>query len=225
MELSKFCPRCGKETDNLYGEEQKLCPDCYPDTNDLLEIPDVVEIHTCSICGRMKKSGEWLEEYSLEDQLAKKFEEFAEEEIDMELQYWEENDKMFVRVHAFKGEIEDFYDTELRIKTHQCQNCSQFQGGFYKVKLQLRGEDVDRLSNEMADVAAEATNKDRKDFLANIEQNDNGYDFYFSTEKIAREVLDMLKTKRNPDVKRSYELIGQDDGQEVYRNVISVRLN
>ncbi|MFB6216842.1 MAG: NMD3-related protein, partial [Candidatus Aenigmatarchaeota archaeon] len=50
MELSKFCPRCGKETENLYGEGKKLCPDCYPDKNDLLDIPDKVEIEVCPVC-------------------------------------------------------------------------------------------------------------------------------------------------------------------------------
>ncbi|MBC5793447.1 MAG: hypothetical protein H8Z69_05440 [Nanohaloarchaea archaeon] len=226
MELTKFCPRCGKKTENLYGEKQKLCPDCYPDKNDLLEVPDVVTLHICSTCGRMRKNGEWIEEYTLEDQLAARFEEFSQEEIDMELQYWEEDDKMFVRVHAFKGEIQDHYDTELRTEKHQCPTCSQFEGGFYKVKMQLRGDaDLNRLSNQMADVAAETTNEDRKHFLSNINRMDHGFDFYLSTEKIAKELLDSLRAKHDPEIKRSYELIGEEDGQEVYRNVISVRID
>ncbi len=225
MELSKFCPRCGEETEQLLGEEKKLCPECYTDVHDLLEIPPVVELEICSMCGRMKKSGEWLEEYSLQDQLAARFEEFSEENVEMELQYWEENDKMFVRVHAFKGDMKDEYDTELRINKHQCGNCSQFRGGFYKVKMQLRGDaDLDEVSGEIAEVAAETTNKDRNDFLSNIEKTDHGYDFYLSTEKIAGEILGFLKSRFQPEVKRSYELITERDGQKVYRNVISVRL-
>ncbi|MFT4892313.1 MAG: nonsense-mediated mRNA decay protein 3 [Candidatus Nanohaloarchaea archaeon] len=225
MELSKFCPRCGEETDELYGEEKKLCAECYPDKNQLLSIPDVVEIDICSTCGRMRKSGEWIEEYTLEEQLGARFKEFAEEDVDMELQYWEEDDKMFVRVHAFKDEMKDEYDTELRIKKHQCETCSQFHGGFYKVKMQLRGdEDLERISNNMAEKAAEVTNEDRGSFLSNIEKNSHGFDFYLSTEKIAGEILSMLKAQHDPDVKRSYELITEEDGQKVYRNVISVRL-
>ncbi|MFB6147371.1 MAG: NMD3-related protein, partial [Candidatus Nanohaloarchaea archaeon] len=77
MELSKFCPRCGEEVDELYGEEKKLCADCYPEKNDLLEVPEVVEITVCSVCGRMRKKGEWLEEYTLQEQLAARFEEFS----------------------------------------------------------------------------------------------------------------------------------------------------
>lgn len=225
MELSKFCPRCGEETDELYGNKKKLCPDCYPDKNDLLEIPDVVEIDICSTCGRMRKHGEWIEEYTLEEQLGAKFEEFAEEDIDMELQYWEEDDKMFVRVHAFRGEMTDHYDTELRINKQQCETCSQFSGGFYKVKLQLRGEqDLETVADSMADTAAEVTNEDRGSFLSNIEKTSHGIDFYLSTEKIAGEILSMLKARHDPEVKRSYELISEQDGQKVYRNVISVRL-
>lgn len=225
MELSKFCPRCGKETEELYGNKKKLCPDCYPDKNKLLEIPDVVEIDICSTCGRMKKHGEWIEEYTLEEQLGARFEEFSEPEIDMELQYWEEDDKMLVRVHAFKGEMKDHYDTELRINKQQCGTCSQFSGGFYKVKMQLRGEqDLEGVADSMADTAAEVTNEDRGSFLSNIEKTSHGIDFYLSTEKIAGEILSMLKARHDPEVKRSYELISEEDGQKVYRNVISVRL-
>lgn len=226
MQLSKFCPKCGKETDQLYGNEKELCADCYTENHDLLNIPDVVELPVCSTCGRMRKSGDWIEEYTLQEQLGALFEQFSEEDIEMELQYWEEEDRIFVRVHAEKGDMKDYYDTELKINKEQCQTCSQFHGGFFKVKMQLRGEDLDlgKIADKIADKAAEVTNEGRKHFLANIEQVGNGFDFYFSTEKIAGEVLNMIKTTRDPEVKRSYELIGEDDGQEVYRNIISVRL-
>lgn len=226
MELTKFCPRCGEETDKLYGEEKQLCSNCFPDENDLLDIPDVVEIEVCSVCGRMRKKGEWIENYSVEDQLASRFEEFSKEDIEMELQYWEEEKKMFVRVHAARDEIRDFYDTEIRFEKDQCDTCSRFESGFFKVKMQLRGEkELEKISENIVDKAAEVTNSDRKDFMSNLERKDKGYNFFFSTEKIAGEILNMLKAKHDPDVKRSYELIGEEDGQEIYRNVISVRMD
>lgn len=226
MQLTKFCPKCGKETDQLYGNEKELCAECYTENYDLLDIPNVVELYVCSTCGRMRKQGDWIEEYTLQEQLGALFEQFSEPGVDIELQYWEEDDRMFVRVHATKGEIEDYYDTELKIKKDQCKTCSKFHGGFFKVKMQLRGEDEEmgRIADRIADRAAEVTNENRKNFLANIEKDKNGYDFYFSTEKIAGEILKMLKSSYDAEVKRSYELIGEKDGQEVYRNVISVRL-
>lgn len=224
MELKKFCPRCGESTDKLYGEGKKLCSDCYPDKNDLLEIPEVVNIEVCTVCGRMRKSGEYLEEYSIQDQLAAKFEEFSEEDVKMELQFWEENQKMFVRVHAEKGDITDFYDTEVRFEEDQCEECSKFHGGFYKVKMQLRGGELENTVNSISEEAAEMTNNDRKDFLSNIDEVDGGYDLYISTEKMAKKILDFLRSEREPEIKRSYELLGEEDGQEIYRNVISVRI-
>ena len=226
MELSKFCPRCGRETDELYGNKKKLCSECYPDKNQLLEIPDVVEIDICSTCGRMRKHGEWIEEYTLEEQLGARFQEFGEEEVDMELQYWEENEKMFVRIHAIKGEISDHYATELRFKKEQCETCSKFSGGFYKVKLQVRGNtDLEPISNQIVDKAAELTNENRKEFLSNIERNEHGFNVFLSTDDMAKKILNELKGTYNPDVKRSYELMGEQDGQEVYRNVIAVRFD
>ncbi|MFB6241994.1 MAG: 60S ribosomal export protein NMD3 [Candidatus Nanosalina sp.] len=227
MEFTKFCPFCGKETDELYGEEKKLCAECYPEKNDLLEIPDKVEITVCGVCGRMRKSGEWIEAYSMQEQLAEKFSEFAEPEVEMELQFWEDDEgDIQVRVHAFKGEMEDSYDTEVEFQDDHCQDCAKFQGGFYKVKMQLRGDKpLEPVSNDIVDEAAEATNETRKDFLSNIDDNDHGYDFFLSTERMAKKILKMLRDEYEPEIKRSYELIGEEQGEEVYRNVISVRVD
>ncbi|EHK01350.1 hypothetical protein HRED_08735, partial [Candidatus Haloredivivus sp. G17] len=53
-----LCPRCGEETSSLYGGEKKYCPECYTDVNSLADIPDEIEIETCSVCGRMRHKGE-----------------------------------------------------------------------------------------------------------------------------------------------------------------------
>lgn len=226
MELTKFCPRCGQKTEELHGDSQKLCPSCYPDKKDLLEIPDEVKIVYCSVCGRMRDKGEWIEEYSIQDQLGAKFAEFNKEDVTMNLQYWEEDEDVFVKVHAEKGKIRDEYEVRIEFEKEQCEPCSRFSGGFYKVKIQLRGDgDLDKASEWIADKSAELTNENRKNFLSNIEKNDHGYDIFLSTEDMAKEILDMLKSKTDPEVKRSYELIGERDGQEVYRNVISVRIS
>jgi len=225
VELSKFCPRCGKETEELHGDKKKLCPDCYTDENNLLYIPSVVELTVCPVCGRMENGGEHLERYSLEEQLGERFAEFNEEEVEMRLQYWEEDDgTTVVRVHASKGRMQDTYDTELRVHEQQCGPCSRFSSGFYKVKIQIRGNRVDSLVETAADTAADSTNKDRNDFLSNIEYNDHGADLYLSTESIAKDVLDTVRSQRDPEVRRSYELAGEQDGQRVYRNVISVQV-
>jgi NMD protein affecting ribosome stability and mRNA decay len=34
----------------------------------------------------------------------------------------------------------------------------------------------------------------------------------------------MLRQNYSPDIERSYELVGEDDGQRIYRNVVSVRI-
>lgn len=226
MELTKFCPRCGREVEKLHGEKQRLCSECFPEKHELLEIPGEVEIVVCPTCGRMKKRGDWLEEYTVEEQLSAKFAEFAEEEVEMELQYWEEDGDTFVRVHARKGDLEDSYDTEVAFHSRECETCSKFSSGFYKVKIQLRGEaDLEPVSNVVVDKAAEITNEDRSKFLSNIERNDHGYNVYISSEDMAKEILDVLRSRYDPEIKRSYELVGEKDGQEVYRNVVSVRVD
>ncbi|MFB6181071.1 MAG: 60S ribosomal export protein NMD3 [Candidatus Nanohalobium sp.] len=226
MELSKFCPRCGKETDRLFGDKKQLCADCYPDKNDLLDIPDKVEIDVCSVCGRMRDGSDWVEEYSIQEQLGLRFSEFSRPEVYMEIQYWEdEEEQMWVRVHAEKGEMEDSFDSRVVFNEQQCDDCARFNGSFFKVKMQLRGDiDLEPVSNKIADKAAEVTNEDRKSFLSNIEKNSHGFNFFMSTERMAKQILNMLKASYSPEVQRSYELVGEEDGEKVYRNVISVRI-
>lgn len=174
----------------------------------------------------MKHHGKWIEEYTIEEQLLKTFEDFGEEDVHFELQYWEDDEQMYVKVHAFKGEIKDEYVTRVNFTKEQCGDCSRFQGGFYKVKIQLRGEkDLEKVSNAIADKAAEITNRNRKNFLANVDKTDHGYNFFLSTEDMNKQILSMLRDRYDPDIKRSYELIGEENGEEVYRNVVSVRLD
>lgn len=223
MELSKFCPRCGKETEQLFGDEKKYCPECYTDVNSLADLPRDVEIETCSVCGRMKQKGDWIEAYTVQDQLAEKFKEFAEG-LDMELQYWEEDEGFFVRVHLQEGPIEDFEDVRVEWVQDQCPDCARFEGGFYKAKIQLRGENIDNVADAIVDKAAELTNRNRSDFLSNIDERDGGKDFYLSTEKMNKKILSELRENFDPEIERSYELVGEQDGQRVYRNVVSVKL-
>lgn len=223
MQLSKFCPRCGEETSSLHGDNKKLCPDCYTEVNDLLDLPREIEIVTCSVCGRMKKKGQWIEAYSIEDQLGEAFSKFNEG-LEMDLQYWEDEEDFMVRVHMQEDELYDAEDVRVEWLTDQCRDCSKFQGGFYKAKIQLRGENVEKVSDQIVDKAAELTNQNRKDFLSNVEKMDGGLDFYLSTEKMNQKILSMLRDKYKPEIERSYELVGERDGQRVYRNVVSVRL-
>jgi len=227
MNLSKFCPRCGQETDKLYGENKQLCAECFPEKNSLLDIPDEVEIKVCTVCGRMKHHGKWREEYTIQEQLGLAFSEFDEDDVRMELQFWEdeETEKIQVRVHTFKGEIESFQDTRIDFEEVQCRDCSKFNGGFFKAKIQLRGEDLKPVSEAIIDKAAEITNENRKSFLSNVDQVDSGYDYYLSTEPMNKKILGMLRDRFDPEIQRSYELVGEQNGEEVYRNVVSVRIN
>lgn len=226
MNLSKFCPRCGKETDKLYGEKKQLCSECYPEKNSLLEVPDELEIKICSVCGRMQHHGEWVEEYTIQEQLGLAFSDYSEDGIRMELQFWEDEDEEYisVRVHSFKDDIHDESDTKVEFEEVQCNECARFNGGFFKAKIQLRGNNLEPVSEAIVDKAAELTNENRKDFLSNVDQVDGGYDYFLSTEPMNKKILGMLRDRFNPEIERSYELIGEENGEEVYRNVVSVRV-
>jgi len=204
MELSKFCPRCGQETEKLYGDKKQLCSECYPEKNQLLDIPKKVEIKVCSVCGRMKHHGKWREEYTVQEQMSLAFSDFGEEDVDMELQFWEEEDEedLFVRVHGFKDEIHEETDTQLEFDQVQCHDCAKFNGGFFKAKIQLRGNNLKPVTEDIVDKSAEITNENRKDFLSNVEKVDGGYDYYLSTEGMNKKILTMLRDRYSPEIEK-----------------------
>ncbi|EHK01351.1 hypothetical protein HRED_08740 [Candidatus Haloredivivus sp. G17] len=62
----------------------------------------------------------------------------------MELQFWEEDEEFWVRVHLHDREMKDFEDVRVEWEENQCSDCARFQGSFYKAKIQLRGHDLEK---------------------------------------------------------------------------------
>src|SRR3972149_9446515 len=49
MRLQKFCPKCGKTTENLYDN---LCKDCFLQKINLKDLPEKITVRQCKICGK-----------------------------------------------------------------------------------------------------------------------------------------------------------------------------
>ncbi len=72
--------------------------------------------------------------------------------------------------------------------------------------------------------AGRVTSKDRNDFISDVAETDNGYDVFVSSKKMARSLIQFLEERFQVDANWTRELVGEDDGERVYRTVVSVRL-
>ncbi|MDY6773966.1 MAG: 60S ribosomal export protein NMD3 [Candidatus Nanohaloarchaea archaeon] len=223
------CPRCGDETEG-YGPHN-LCRDCFLEEEELIEVPDEIHVERCSHCGRVRRGMDWVEVETDRELIA----EVLENEVDTEkvsaVSFEETGDGYLLTLMVeatIEGEtLQQEVETELEVEKVQCPTCAKFEGGYYEYVIQLRGGEtgkVEEALEEVMDRAAEVTDEDRENFVSDVEEVDGGYDLYVSNRETAEELLKVVRERYDMEEKRSKELVGREDGQEVYRSVVSARL-
>ncbi|MFP4045792.1 MAG: NMD3-related protein [Candidatus Aenigmatarchaeota archaeon] len=222
---NKFCPRCGKETEDLV---EGLCEDCFQEKEELFVVPEIIEVNVCKRCGRYKEKGEWkdgdLEEFlkKLARQSLDSDRELSIEEIELR----EENQGYKARIKA-KGKkigMEEAKGVEFRINYGICNICSKISSGYFNTTLQLRGpekklERALRVCEEIFDSAG-----NREDFVSDVRKVRNGYDLYLSSKSLARKMVKQLTKRFETEKKSSRTLYGEKDGKRIYRSTYLVRI-
>lgn len=225
--MEKFCPQCGAETEHLVGP-RGVCRDCYSESHSPLDIPDEVTFPQCSHCMDYRIGNTWKEYEGDEEMVLGLLKQYEDEDIDVAVSYRRQGEKLIANLlirEFVDGElIESTTEVTLRPEQTQCPKCSRFHGGYYEAILQLRGGVTESSFGELMDRATAITNEDRNNFIANVEERDGGYDIYCSTDSMANSLVTILRDEYSIDVERSREIVGADDGEEVYRQVIAVHL-
>lgn len=225
--MKAFCPRCGDETQG-FGS-RGLCKECYTNEEQLLELPDELSVERCQHCGRVKIGMEWLEADTDREVIYHVLDhEIDEDDLVQAVRFEETGDGYDVGVlverEMNEETVQDEVLTNIVVEKVQCDLCSKFHGGFYRYQLQVRGEHVDDALERMMDAAADKTEQDREHFVSNVEEADGGYDVFVSTRDLAEELIKVVKEQYTVETTRTKELVGEQDGQRVYRSVVSVRI-
>lgn len=220
------CPRCGDDTDG-YGP-RNLCSECFLDEENLLDIPGEIAVERCSHCGRLRNGMDWVDVEGDREVIA----EALEMEIEtgtVEAVSFDDTGEGYSLTLLVEDEVsgETFQQElglELNVENVQCGPCAKFEGGYFEYKIQLRGENLEEVLEKVMDRALEVTEKDREDFVSNVEERDGGYDLYVSSRDMAEELLKVVRERYDMEEKRSKELVGQEEGEKVYRSVVSARV-
>jgi NMD protein affecting ribosome stability and mRNA decay len=225
--MQQFCPKCGKETDSLLGP-RGLCSDCFNETADLIDLPDEITFSQCTHCGNYRVHNTWNEFESDQQLVFDLLKPHEKEEIEMSASFRKKGEKYIVNVlmeDIVDGKhIQQTHEIELIPEKTQCRKCANFHGGAYDAIVQIRGTMTEAMFGTMMDKASDFTNKDRSHYIANVEEQDGGYDIYTSTTTMANKLIDILRENFTVDITKSRELVGEHDGQEQYRLVISARV-
>jgi len=213
---SKFCPKCGKETDKFFD---KLCESCFKEKNRLAEIPNKIKIRICSNCGKIEGNLGKLDEKSLEKIIEDNIK--ANGKI-FDMRIIKNNGKTKVEVFGLlKGKIKtkEILETKIEIKKRLCETCGKVKGGYYEAVIQIRSEDKKKIENAL-EILVNVINK--KGLITKVEEKSNGFDLYFTPKKILNQIIKNLDEVK--EIKRSYTLVTNKEGRDLYRNTVLVRL-
>lgn len=221
MDLSKFCPVCGKEAGRLYGDK-KMCGQCFLERNRLLDIPDEASIQVCEECGRMKQDGKWHPRFKDRDRVDLYFSQF-DEDTDIEYGIERREENLRIDYTVSKKGLEDSGNVIIESSEDICRDCKGFEGGFTKSKIQVRGENLEEISGLIDQRCKNLEAKNHDDYLVNRREVKEGFDYHLSTEHMCQHVIKAVTKRFDLDVLRSYQLIGKKNGKEVYRNTAVLR--
>lgn len=231
----KFCVRCGKEDVELID---RLCYDCYVQTKNLIEMPQIVTGKVCRICYAEWIDRKWVRLYdNLNDavnnlilrSLGKdvKIDENVKDYIlDLGDKWKDRNGRSFVEV-IFQGKVGDRQfklerTVELRIDQVICDSCLKKKGRYYEAIIQLRGEG--KLEEEKRTLFESLFTEDIVASLSDVVEVKEGVDYYFINKSSAKKLVSSVRSKLKAEIIESFENQRIKNGKREAKLVISIRL-
>lgn len=227
---AKFCPQCGKKTDELFDS---LCEDCFKQGIMLIEADKLeLSLSVCKNCGgyfkgKERTSIEEVVEDSVRKEIRKKYGYGCEVEIQGLRKEGENRASVFLVAKAeVKGVvIEERGEVEVILKRETCERCSRIAGGYYAGIVQIRAEGRIPTDDEL--VMAEKitySSLGESDFVSKEMMLKEGLDIYVSSMECGRRISRGIVKKLGGAFSESRKLYGQKDGRNIYRVSFSVRL-
>ncbi len=227
---AKFCPRCGKKTDELFDS---LCKDCFKQGILLIEADKLeLSLSVCKNCGGYFKGNERTSieevvEDSVKREIRKKYGYGCEVEIKGLRKEGERRASVFLVAKAeVKGvEIAERGEIAVILKREMCERCSRIAGGYYAGIVQIRAEGRIPTDDEL--VMAEKiaySSLGESDFVSKEMMLKEGLDIYVSSMECGRRISRAIVKKLGGAFSESQKLYGRKDGRNIYRVSFSVRL-
>lgn len=227
---SKFCPSCGKATEDLYSG---LCKGCFLKRTVILDVPRYIDAALCRSCGRVFNGKEWKAYEGLEDALKdiilsnSELMHGATIGIKFEAPESIVKSTILVSVHA-EAEVEgkkvsSEKAVEVFLGTRTCDTCGMKRGGYYESVIQIRGAKKDELLQFIEKRIAEGFSLDKASYVTKVEVKKEGFDVYVGGKSAARKVAGEAKRIYNLELKKTYSQNGVKNGKSIFRDTILLR--
>ncbi len=220
----KFCPKCGREAENLYDN---LCKDCFLKNVKISEgLPGKFVIHHCKICGKFYVGNKNFE--SLESSVEEILKNIFDKNDVRSANYRIFRDKVFVNVESHFNDLtkNEEISVKLIVKNIICKYCSAKRSAYFKSIIQLRVPEnlVDELLEQIKNEIDGLKKHDNFAFISNVESVKGGLDIYIGSKSALHRVVKLLKNKYRAETKSSFKLFGIKNGKKVYRETVMVSI-
>lgn len=252
--MKRFCYRCGALEVEHGPLIKGLCQRCFAEENRLLRAPAQLEVVVCGRCGAHMLGNKWhqagegdaISEAARATALsAIRITDLSphgtkllrpQEAPNVALSILPRLKEGVIEVRA-SGKVHEFQTVPstdearitFKLKRRTCDVCSLKSARHHEAILQVRGESGKKKRSEIRAVleqfADDASKRDKKAFVSQIEELKEGLDFYVNPANLARQMASLLKSNFGAEVKATKKLIGQTrDGRKKFRFSVLARL-
>ncbi len=232
---SKFCPKCGKQTDEFFDS---MCKDCFKQGITLL-VPESrsleLSVSVCPHCGGFFKGKEQTSikpavETAVRKAIWKKYGaetpvEIAELSVELAENKRSAHVSIAVKAEISGVEIKETGEFTAALRREICERCSRIAGGYYAAIVQIRAEVRIPTDEELA-VAENIAHAPlgESDFVSKERMLKEGLDIYVSSAEYGRMISRAVVKELGGNFSESKKLYGRKDGRDIYRVTFLVRL-
>lgn len=224
MPSAKFCPKCGKDTEEFHGG---MCADCFGVKIGLpKDFPKKAVVNECKLCGRFFYKKEGL--HSRESGLGAFLSDVLGRDGVRNATYRLQGKMIFLTLDMESDGVEKVFQANVPLveKMITCESCSLMKARYYNVTLQIRApqKTCDIVLADVERIVKKRSDEDRLAFVAEVQRKKEGIDILIGSKSAAEKVVKYLKSKYKVTTNVSHSLYGPVEGKNKYRDTILVRV-
>lgn len=218
MRRKKFCPSCGRETEELIDG---LCDGCFSKMfASKLKLPERMEIEVCKDCGRARYRNKLV---GLEKVVEAKLRKYLSLPEVKGISYRIRGNELIVTLNLRRASLKK--NIQLVFLRTLCKDCSLAYSKYYETKIQLRGKNLELVLKEVEGFLENLRSREKKAFISEVKELKEGKDLYIPSKSVAKKIVNFLKRKYRIKTKISRTLWGLEGGKRIYKDTILVRVD
>ncbi|MHB8163703.1 MAG: 60S ribosomal export protein NMD3 [Methanoregula sp.] len=233
----RFCPKCGKPTEN-----DGLCSDCLVGSTKWFTCdPRALSTH-CPSCGAIKVGNTWTDSSKERSDLAPDLARSAvhlhpdvkNATIDVSIIDISQNRSrasLVIRGQLYKKFVEDTCKVELVWHKEQCDRCNRISGSYYEGVVQVRADGRIPSTYEMQmtmSIAQQVEDNlqsggERLSFISDMNEIHDGIDIILGSQHIGVLICKALIAQLGGRYTTHPKLVGEKNGRQLFRITYSMR--